>query len=136
MIVITQSNNFSSLFPNNKAADFRMQLLQNENLSRNAQIALLEIIVPVLEETTLCYIYCNIAGFSQFGEKWRRVLRVIDLQANQTEKFTFPKPIYIDIFSDNIEEIQFTLKDGNDKLIDFKPGSKTVIIFEIINGAV
>lgn len=134
MIVFAQSSDFVKLFPTNVASEFRLRLLQRQEYAPDAQIALLEIIIPPVAKPTLCYIYCSLVGYSQFGEKWQRVLRVIDLQANISEKFSFPSPFYFDLFCDNIEEIHFTLKDESDKLIEFASDGKTVIVFDIKNG--
>jgi hypothetical protein len=137
MIIFAQSSDFPKTYPNNSASDFTVSLLQRENFSPNSQVALLEIIVPPSSDVKICYIYCSIVTYTQCNGSWRRVLRVIDIQQNSApEKFYFVKPIYFDIYCNNFEDIRFTLKDENNKTIDFASGAKTVIVLEVKNGSV
>lgn len=137
MIIFAQSSNFVKTYPNNTASDFIVTLFQRENLGPNSQVALLEIIVPQSSEPKICYIYCSIAKYSQCNVSWRRVLRVIDIQKSAApEKFSFPIPIYFDLFCNNFEDIHFTLKDEDNNLIEFESGAKTIVVFDIKNGTI
>jgi hypothetical protein len=137
MIIFTHSDAFPKIYPKNTASDFQVSVLQSESLSANTQIALLEIIVPPSLKAHICYIYCSAVAYSQCNGSWRRVLRVIDLQPNPSiDKFTFPNPIYFNLFGDYFESISFSLRDENNKLIEFDSGTKTVIVFEIKNVSV
>lgn len=135
MIVFAQSCDFPTTYPDNTASDFTLFLLHRENYTPDAQVALLELIVPPSLKAKVCYIYCSIASYTQCNGSWRRVIRVIDIQENKSpEKFTFTNPIYIKLLSNSLEEIRFCLRDENNKLIEFESKAKTVIVFEVKNG--
>jgi hypothetical protein len=132
MIIFAQSDGFPKTYPKNTASDFQVSVLQSENFGPNTQIALLDIIIPPSLKAHICYIYCSLAAYSQFNSSWRRVLRVIDLQSNPSiEKFSFPNPLYFNIFGDNFESISFSLRDEHNNLIEFDSGAKTVVVLEI-----
>ena len=136
MIVFAQSDNFVKVFTKNKASDFTVKILQRDNFGPNSKIALLELIVPPSKEAKICYTSSSIAKFSQCNGDWQRVLRVIDIQKNTApEKFSFADPIYFDLSCNNFEDIRFSLRDENNKLIEFETDAKTVIVFELKNGA-
>jgi hypothetical protein len=137
MIVFAQSDNFVSVFTDNKASVFTIKILQRDNFGPNSKIALLELIVPPSKEAKICYINSSIAKFSQCNGDWQRVLRVIDIQKNPApEKYSFADPIYFDLSCNTFEDITFSLRDETNKLIDFEADTKTVIVFELKNGTV
>jgi len=137
MIIFAQSNAFPKTYPKNTASDFHVSVLHSESFNATTQIALHEIIIPPSLKPHICYIYCSAVSYSQCNGSWRTVLRVIDLQTNPSiDKFTFPYPIYFNLSGENIEEIHFSLRDENNKLIEFDSGTKTVIVLEIKHVAV
>lgn len=136
MIIVAQSADFMTTFPDNNSNDFRFSLLRRENFLSSAKIALLEIIVPPSEHAKVCYIYCSAAQYSQCNGRWRRVVRVIDVQPTKSpEKFTFVNPIYFDLFNKDFDEIRISLKDEKDVPLKFESDYNTTVVLDLNNGS-
>jgi hypothetical protein len=96
MIIVAKSSNFKQTFPNNCNNDFRISLFKNETFSKTAKLAIREIIVPPIESDTLAYIICSAVIYSQLEEEWRRVIRLLLVQASEKHQYIkFNPPLCI-----------------------------------------
>jgi hypothetical protein len=132
MRITAKSSDFKKLFKDNKSSDFRIEVLRQTNFVPNAQVALTHLIVPPIEEDKTCYILCSICCYSQCGEVYRRVLRVVELYAGKRAQQVFLEPLErYDLNQRTFQEIRFTFKDEKDNFIAFENGYETFVGIEI-----
>jgi hypothetical protein len=134
MIIVVNSNSFKSIFSDNKNCDFRVCLLDNVQFSTTAQIAIREIIIPPIDYSVTCYILCSAANYSQLNENWRRIIRLVRLEAStKYQHITFAQPIYYDLLNPSFDNIRFSLKSETDDFVTFKKEAfDTTIVFELL----
>jgi hypothetical protein len=132
MKLFAKSSDYKKLFKENKSSDFRIKVLRQTKFNANAQVSLTHLIVPPLEADTECYILCSICAYSQSGEVYRRVLRVLQLYASKSPRQVFLEPQETYYLNENtFQEIRFSLKDKSDHYIKFEEGFETILGIEI-----
>jgi hypothetical protein len=132
MKIFAKSSDYSKLFKDNKSCDFRIEVLRHTNFEANAQVTLTNLIVPPLEADTELFILCSVCAYSQSGEVYRRVLRVLQLYASKSARQVFLEPLEkYDLNQNTFQEIRFSFKDGKDQFIKFDPAYDTFIGLEI-----
>jgi hypothetical protein len=134
MIIVAKSSNFKQAFPNNCNNDFRISLFKNETFSKNAKLAIREIIVPPIASDTLAYIICSAVIYSQLEEQWRRVIRLLSVQASDKHQYIkFNPPLYFNLLNPDLDFIRISLKNEIDEFIQFKKEeTDTTVVLEIL----
>lgn len=132
MKIITKSSDFNHIYKDNKSWDFRIDVLRQNKFDSNAQVTLKHLIIPPLEENKVCYILCSICAYSQCSEVYRRVLRVVQLNASKSAQQVFLEPLEsISLNQNTLQDIRFTFRDEKDLLIKFDDGYDTFLGIEI-----
>jgi len=132
MKIFAKSSDYSKLFKENKSCDFRIEVLRQTNFNASAQVTLTNLIVPPLEADTEVFILCSICAYSQLGDVYRRVLRVVQLYASKSARQVFLEPLEkYDLNQSGFQEIRFSFRDAKDQFIKFDSGYDTIIGLEI-----
>jgi len=132
MKIYAKSTDYKKLFKDNKSSDFRIKVLRQTNFNASAQVTLTNLIVPPVEVDTECYILCSICAYSQSGEVYRRVLRVLQLYASKSAHQVFLEPLeFHDLNQNTFQEIRFSFKDKSDQYVKFEEGYETIVGIEI-----
>jgi hypothetical protein len=134
MIIVAKSSNFKKIYPDNCNNDFRISLLKNETFHKSAKLAIRELIIPPIESDTCAYIICSAVIYSQLEENWRRVLRLLLVQASAKHQYIkFNPPLYLNLLNSDLDFIRISIKNEIDEFIQFKKAeTDTTVVLEII----
>ena len=105
----------SSVYKDNTASSFTVQLRPEENLKGFWSVALVELFLPKATELKQKYITANFIQSSVLGETRQPVLRVF---YDEAQHLTF-SPEYIQVIDRLLDTLVFEIKDGEGDLINF-----------------
>jgi hypothetical protein len=132
MIIFARSSDFTNTYPENNASDFRISLIRRADFSASAQVGLLELIIPPIDEEKTCYLISNICSYSQCGSSFRRVLMVLHMQPSaKSQRVEIERVNYFPLNCVDFQDIRVSLIDEKEQFVKFAKGSETFVVLEI-----
>lgn len=128
-VFVFRSDDFSEVFATNSSSRFISRLQNRTSFGFASEIRLLHLRIPPIKKAALIYVNCSCACYAQVGALNTRLLQLVSVEASELEEsYTFSAPLSRTLCCPNLDEIKFTLRASDGKLIEFEKGTTTVFV--------
>lgn len=128
-VFVFRSDDFSSIFTSNASNKFMCKLNNRTFFGAASEIKLLHLRIPPIKVGALVYVNCSCACYAQVGVHTTRLLQIVSVEPSEKEEsYEICAPLPRKLCCSTLEEIRFTLRTSDGKLVDFETGNTTVFI--------
>lgn len=128
-VFVFRSDDFSEVFAENASSRFISRLQNHTSFGFASEIRLLHLRIPPIKKAALIYVNCSCACYAQVGAHTTRLLQLVSVEASTVEEsYPICAPLSRKLCCPNLDEIKFTLRASDGKLIEFEKGITTIFV--------